>query len=541
MRLEGRFHHGVIGKRGMVAAAHPLAVLEGIKALEQGGNAVDACLVMAGVTGVVLPDMCGLGGDVFLLYYDKKTGTVTGLNSSGTAGDAATVDYFTSRGYIMLPQDGILSVAVPGAPLGYVEAAERWGSWSLSKCFAPAVRMATEGFPVTPLLYRHLKEQQTKLERYSEGARIFLPQGRVPGVGTVLQQPDLARTLAEFAEGGAEYFYRGPFAERFYELNVRSGGLFTGQEFSRHFCEVYEPLRVDYRGFTVYESAPVSQGFLLLELLKIVEGAPLSQLDPYGAGTIHLMVEAVKLAFEDRNRYAGDPRVAPFRAERLLTAEWARQRYDLINPGVARQEQYIPGPPTEGDTTIFVAVDEEGNACTFIHSIAFNFGSGVVVPGSGVLLNNRAGRSFNLAPGHPNCLAPGKRPMHTLNAYMVLREGSLYLAGGTMGGDGQPQWNLQILSLILDHGAGPQEAVDFPRWLSFPGTDVKDLGQPYELRMEDRFPAATREDLAARGHRVVPLPAWGGGGGAQVIMVDPDTGLLIGASDRRLEGLALGF
>lgn len=541
MRFVGRFHQAALGKRGMVAAAHPLAALEGIKALQEGANAVDACLVMAGVTSVVLPYMCGLGGDVFLLYYDRKQGTVTGLNSSGTAGAKANLADFVERGYPYLPQDGIFSVAVPGAPLGYEEAARRWGTWSLAKCFGAAIRIAREGFPVTPLFARYVEEQRTKLEKYEEAARIFLPGGSVPAIGSLMQEPDLARTLAEFAEGGSDYFYRGPFAARFLELNDKLGGPFTGEEFAHPTCDVYQPLKTEYRGYTVYETAPVSQGFLVLEELNILKHVAMEKLDPLGPESVHFMVEAVKLSFSDRNRYAGDPAVTGFDVGKLLNPSWAEARFKEIHPYVAQHAGSLLSSPPAGDTTSFVAVDQEGNACSFIHSNAFAFGSGLVVPGTGVLLNNRAGRSFNLVPGHPNALAPGKRPMHTLNAYLVLRGDELFLVGGTPGGDGQPQWNLQILSLILDHGASPQEAVDFPRWLSFPGTDVQNLGKPYELRMENRFPEETLTVLSRLGHNVQRLGAWEGDGGAQVIMVDHETGLLLGGSDRRVEGLALGF
>ncbi|HHY91928.1 MAG TPA: gamma-glutamyltransferase, partial [Firmicutes bacterium] len=331
------------------------------------------------------------------------------------------------------------------------------------------------------------------------------------------------------------------FAARFYELNERLGGLFSGGEFARHTCDVYTPLATHYRGYTIYETAPVSQGFILLEELNILSQVDLPRLDPLGPESIHLMVEAVKLSFADRNQYAGDPAATGFDVKKLLTPSWAEARYKEIDPGAARQAKDLLAPSPVGDTTAFVAVDGAGNACTFIHSNAFAFGSGLMVPGTGVLLNNRAGRSFNLVPGHPNCLAPGKRPLHTLNCYLVFHGDDLFLVGGTPGGDGQPQWNLQILSLILDHGASPQEAVDFPRWLSFPGTDVQHLDKPYELQLEDRFPTDTLAALSARGHRVRRLGTWEGGGGAQVIMLDPATGLLAGASDRRVEGLALGF
>jgi gamma-glutamyltranspeptidase/glutathione hydrolase len=541
MSFQGKLHRAVLGKRGMVAAAHPLAAYEGAKALEQGANAMDACLVMAGVTGVVLPAMCGLGGDVFLLYYDHKKRTVTGLNGSGTAGNGATLEYFISRKHAILPQEGICSVAVPGAPLAYEDASKRWGTWSLRQCFNPGIRIAQEGFPLTPFLHLFTEMEKDKLCRYQEGAKIFLVNGKTPRLGAIMRQPDLARTMAEFADGGAEYFYNGPFAKAFYALNEAMGGLFTGDEFKEHKSEIYAPLQTDYRGFTVYGTRPVSQGFVLQEGLNIIQSAPIGEMDPQGAESIHIMVEALKLAFDDRNQYAGDPRMTGFDVNILLSTAWAQAKFKEIDPKNAKKQQYVPLNPSDGDTTSFVAVDAEGNACSFIQSVAFAYGSGVVVPGTGVVLNNRAGRAFNLVPGHPNCIALGKRPMHTLNCYMVFKGNDLFLAGGTPGGDAQPQWNMQIISLMIDHGYGPQEAVDFPRWRSFPGTDLKDVGKPYEVRLEAGFPANTFIDLARLGHKVVKLDAWQGGGDVQIIMVDRETGLLVGGSDHRHEGQAIGI
>jgi gamma-glutamyltranspeptidase/glutathione hydrolase len=539
---ENRLAGSQMAKSGMVAAAHPLAVFYGLEVLKDGGNAMDACLVMAGVTSVVLPHMCGLGGDAFFIYYDAGTGAIAALNGSGAPGDASTLDFFRDTAPV-LPQDGIYSVAVPGAPLVYELASRRFGAFDLVRCLEPGVRVAREGFAVTPEFSRAVAAEQEKIARSDEASRIFLPGGAPPEPGSVMKRPDMAGTLSGFAEGGAQWFYKGPFAREFYGMNAAMGGTFTGKELARHLdcpSTFYDPIRTGYRGYTILETAPVSQGFIVLEEMNILEGFDMPSMDPESARAVHLMVEAKKLAFADRNARAGDPDITGFDVPRLISKEYAAG----LRTGIDLRKAAGPAAPLRehgGDTTSFVAWDRFGNACSFIHSNAFSFGSGLIVPGTGVLLNNRAGRSFVLEAGHPNCLAPGKRPMHTLNCYMVLRDGAPFIVGGTPGGDGQPQWNMQMLSLMLDRNMGPQEAASSPRWISSPGTDVIGLGKPYELRMESRFPADTLRGLTALGHAVRTVGTWAGGGGAQIIMKDLDTGILLGGSDKRVAGLALGY
>ncbi len=539
--LETRYAKAHVSGNGMVAAAHPLAALAGIDALREGGNAMDACLCMASVTAVTMPHMCGLGGDAFFIYYDAKTGTVTAQNGSGASGDRGTCEFFAGTGPI-LPQDGILSVAVPGAPLVFQMANRRFGTFDLRKCFEVGARVAEKGFVVSAAFSRAVAAEEAKLSKFEETARVFLPGGAPPKPGTLFRQADMARTLRAFGEGGAEYMYKGPFAEAFYKASETMGGTFTGNEMLRHLDNpsgFYDPIRTTYRGYTVLQTAPVSQGFIVLEELNMLETFDMAALDPAGPEAIHLMVEAKKIAFADRNAHAGDPDVTGFDVDSYISKEYARSAVKGINPHSAGVS--AGGCESGGDTTSFVAWDAQGNCCSFIHSNAFAFGSGVMVPGTGVLLNNRAGRSFVLEPGHPNCITPGKRPMHTLNCYMVLRDGVPFIVGGTPGGDGQPQWNMQMLSLMLDHGMGPQDACEFPRWSSSPGTDVIALGKPYELRLESRFPEETLKSLASMGHTVKTVGPWAGGGGAQIIMKDPDTGALIGGSDRRVGGMALGY
>ncbi len=537
--MQRKYHQVALGKRGMVASAHPLASLAGLDALREGGNAMDACVTMAAVTSVVMPDMCGLGGDVFAIYWDARTRRAHALNASGIAPRGATLEFFLQRGYRKMPLDGMLSVAVPGAVAAFERALREFGTFSLGRAFRPAIELARDGFPVTPRLHRRIGEYQNKLAKFPATARIFLPGGRPPAIGELLVQKDLAQTMEMIVEGGSEAFYRGPFAQAFYRCSRESGGLFQGDELEEEVVEVYEPWSTTYRGYEVLQTGPVSQGLIMLEELNLLEGFDLAGYDPLHPLVVHLMVEAKKVAFGDRLARAGDPRFIKTDLRELISKEYAAKRQQIIDPQRAMDCQ--PGPETLGDTTYFCAVDGQGNACSFIHSISMAFGSGVVVPGTGVLLNNRAGRGFVLDAEHPNCIAPGKRTMHTLNCYMVLREGVPYLVGGTPGGDGQPQWNLQVLVSLLDFGLSVQEAVDLPRWLSFPGTDPAHIDNPLELRMEERFPPETLRVLTAKGHRVRKVAPWGCGGAAQLIMIDPDSGLLLGGSDRRAEGNALGY
>lgn len=539
-----RFESSRVGKKAMVAAAHPLAAMAGLDALRSGGNAMDACLTMTGVTAVVLPHMCGLGGDAFLIYYDAATRKAVALNGSGVAGNGSTLERFAGFAWEsgILPQDGILSVAVPGAPLAYDLACREFGTFSLRKCFEVGARIAEEGFVVSSGFEKAVRAQKDKLSRYEEASKVFLAHGEVPRPGTVLSQRDLAHSLREFGSQGAEFIYKGSFATKFYEMNGGMGGTFLGDEFRRHLEDSpgwYEPIQADYRGYAVLETAPVSAGFIVLEEMNLLELFNLAKLDPFSPEAVHLMVEAKKVAFCDRNSFAGDPAASGFDVSRFISKEYAREvsrRIDVQRAGLTPDAR-----SGQGDTTSFVAWDEAGNCCSFIHSIAFAFGSGVMVPGTGVLLNNRAGRSFNLKPGHPNCLEPGKRPMHTLNCYMVLKDGLPFIVGGTPGGDGQPQWNMQMLSLMLDYGAGPQDTVDFPRWTSSPGTDMIGLGRPSRLVLESRFPEDTLSRLAELGHAVRIVGPFAGGGGAQIVMKDPGTGALLAGSDRRTEGVAIGF
>jgi gamma-glutamyltranspeptidase/glutathione hydrolase len=515
----------------------------GAAILSRGGNAFDAAVAVAAAEGVLLPMMCGLGGDGFAVVYDARRQEVLGLNGSGVAAAGATREYYASQGLRLMPLEGVHAVGVPGAVGLYDAIWKRWGTIPWAELWAPAIQLAQDGVAITAWVSRWIGERANVLARYPSSARLFLPGGRPPAPGERWAAPDLARSLRTVATGGAESFYRGELAERLLGFLREEGARFDGGDFSRQVDEtfVYPAIATDYRGFTVYENQPVSQGFLVLSQLNILEGFDLGGLPLLGPDRVHLTLEAKKLAFDDRNRHAGDPALVKWPLAKLIGKEHAARRRGEIDPGRARPTEAVLVPEHAADTSYFAVVDVDGNAVSFIHSLSAGFGSGVVAGDTGITLNNRVGRGFSLDERHPNVLAPGKRTMHTLNAFLVCRNGQPWLVGGTPGGDQQTQWSTQVISGMVDHGLSPQEAVETPRWFSFPGTDPANLGLPQVVRVEDRVPDATRRGLAERGHAVETLGSWAGGGAVQLIQADPARGVLRGGSDPRPGGTALGL
>lgn len=530
-----------LGLRGMVASAHPVAAVVGLTILQRGGNAFDATVAVAAAEGVLLPMMCGLGGDAFAVLYDARRRDLVGLNGSGVAAAGATREYYVSHGFRTMPLDGVHSVGVPGAVSVYEALWKRYGTLPWAELWAPAIRLAEEGVAITEHVSHRIAERADLLARYPASARVFLPGGQPPAAGARWAAPELARSLRLVAQGGADMFYRGELASRLRAFLGREGALFAPEDFAGQEAQVYPPIATDYRGVTVYETAPPSQGFLLLEQLNILEGFDLAALAPLGADRIHLLVEAKKLAFADRNRHAGDPAVVRWPLAQLISKAHAAQRRRAIDPRRAGAPEGALVPEYSADTSYFAVADGDGNAVSFIHSLSASFGSGVLAGDTGIMLNNRAGRGFSLEDGHPNVLAPGKRTMHTLNAYLICRDGRPWLVGGTPGGDQQTQWSVQAITNVLDHGMSLQAAVEAPRWFSFPGTDPANLDKAMVLRAEQRVPEATRAELEARGHVVETFGPWSGGGAVQLIQIDQASGLIRGASDPRAGGLALGF
>jgi gamma-glutamyltranspeptidase/glutathione hydrolase len=526
-----------VGIEGMVVTGHPLVSAVAWQVLEAGGNAVDAAIAAVGMLAVAQPMMCGLGGDVFLVYHDVKTGRLWALNGGGKAPQRATVDWYHGAGFDEIPLDGMLSAAVPGTVDACVESLRRWGTIPLKELWGPAVRYAENGVALTERVADWIAWAATRLRQFPETAAIYLPNGKPPRAGTRLVQRDLGATLAKTAEGGTEVFYRGEIAAAIADHSERRGALLSREDLTQHVSEVYEPISVQYRGCEVFTTAPPSQGFLLLEMMNLIEGFDLPAMGANSVDAIHAMVEAKKIAFDDRNAYFGDPAFIDNPLTRVLSKDYARQRRVGIDLTKAAQRQYSDAP-VHHSTTSFCVTDSHGNAVSLIASLWGGFGCADAVPGIGLLLNNSAGNGFNLIAGHPNCVASGKRPMHSLHCFIVMRKDALYLVGGTAGGFFQPQWNAQVLANVIDFGMNAQQAVEAPRWSSYPGTEPGYWRKPFLLQVEDGIDPLVRQELAVRGHDVSTVPYIFVGSGFQLIEVDEGT--YAGGSDPRGEGAALG-
>ncbi len=541
MAVQGVTRSPALGQRGMVCSSSPLASSAGINVLLQGGNAFDAAIAVAAAETVTISTSCGLGGDAFAILYHAASGRVVGLNGSGGAPSGATPDFFRSQGYVKMPIRGPLSITVPGEVAAWESLHDGFCTLPMEQLLAPAIGYARNGHPLLPSCAPSFNVFLDMLSSHPSTRRVLTKDGVPYGPGDVIVLEDMAKSLESIAKGGPQEFYRGDLAAEMVEALQEVGVPFTLEDFASHQTEVYEPpIVTDYRGHAVYQTRPPSQGLVHLSMLNLMNGFDLSSLGPNSPQAVHLMVEAKKLAFEDRNRYAGDPRYVDWPLDLLISMEHADRRRELIDPDHVRADAPAKVPAERhGDTSYFCVADGEGNAVSFIHSLSNRFGSGFIAGNTGVLLNNRGGRGFSLEEGHPNLVGPGKRTMHTLNCYMVFDDVGPLLIGGTPGGDYQVQANAQIVSNVLDYGMPPQEAVDAPRWESFPGSDPGTIETPLEFRPETGFPMETSEALERMGHRVA-YPSGRGVrlGKVQLIMRDNSRGVLIGASDPRGDGHA---
>jgi gamma-glutamyltranspeptidase / glutathione hydrolase len=521
----------VFGTRGAVACEHPAAAVAGLRVLDEGGTAADACVAMAAAMAVVGPMATGMGGDAFLLFYEAETGRVIGADGSGAAPKAATIEKLRDAGFDEMPERGGPPITVPGAVRLWENATNALGNLPLARLLEPAYELAENGFPVSEVFARYWEVAEDLLRENEAASKALLTDGRAPRPGELFVQPDAADTLSAIAEGGADAFYNGPVARSMAEAAQKAGGHLAEEDLASHETLWVEPISTDYRGVTVHEIPPPGQGIAALEMLNILEGFDTASLNPLGADRVHLEVEAKKLAYDDLYKEIGDPefwRDPPVPTERLISKEYADSLRETISPD--RAAGPLAEPHLGEDTTYLCAVDAEGNGCSFINSLYMGFGSGVVAPGTGVCLQNR-GFSFRLDPGHPNGLAPGKRPMHTIIPGLATSSatGALWAVFGNMGGPMQPQGHAQVLSNLIDHGMTAQEAVDHPRHLHLDGT----------LHVEGRLPEHEVERLREKGHDVdvgeayiVPV------GGAQVIRVHED-GVRSCGSDPRKDGCAL--
>lgn len=547
----------VFGTRGMVASAHYLATQAGLQMLMQGGNAIDAALAANTAMTVVYPSTCSAGGDVFMLIWEAKTQQLYALNGSGRAPGGLTPDYFAARDIRAIPKRGPLSINVPGAVDGWFEAMERFGSLPVETIFAPAISLAEEGMPISAKLSKWLKDAaEGVLGLWSSSAETFLSRGQPPLTGTILRQPNLARTYKLLAKEGRDAFYKGSLGRTITDYIQQCGGVLTMTDLAQHHSDWVAPISTNYRGYEVYEFPPNTQGITALEMLNILEGYDLSSLGYQTPEYLHLLLEAKKLAFADRDRYVSDPAFVDVPVERLLSKSYAEQLRTRINPTSAAH--HVGPIEQDGDTMYLCTADRDGNVVSLIQSLYNGFGSGIVGGDTGVLLHNR-GAYFSLNPRHVNYLQPGKRTMHTLTPAMVLQDGTPYIALGSMGGDAQPQIHVQLLSAMIDFGLNVQQAISAPRWRSSrftvgPAEGEREVGGQSDVDehlenaiteavvLEQRFPEHIPLALDLLGHRTFVHGAWEDGmGHAQAIVINPDTHIFEGAADPRCDGLALSW
>ena len=548
----------VRGIRGAVSAGHPLAAAAGHDVLRRGGNAMDAAIAMAGVLAVVRPHMNGVGGDAFALYYEAATGRVHAMNGSGRAGALATPALFAERSLEEMPGTGPLSVSVPGAVAAWVDALDRFGTVSRQELLAPAIGYARDGFPVSTRLASDIAASSRSLNDHARA--LYTPGGEPPPVGSHLRNPELAATLERIARDGKDGFYHGFVAERLAAFLEAEGGYVRASDLAAHTTTWVEPLSGGFEGYTMLVMPPNTQGIAQLQLFEMARSFDLRAMGHNSAAYLHTLIEMKKLAFADRDQWAADPEFTDLPLDELLDPGYLADRAAMVDADAAAESR-LSGVPVDivaaasgdsrasahpagrgagagtgsdrddsGDTVYLTAVDQWGNAVSWIQSLFAGFGSGLLEPETGIVLHNR-GALFNLEPGHPNIVAPGKRPYHTLTPMMALHgDGSFAFTLGTPGGDSQPQSLLQIVNNHLLFGMTPQAAIEAPRFRSYGGLRVD---------FEDRFAASVLGELEALGHDADVVHGWTATfGGAHMIARDRE-GTLTAASDPRREAYAI--
>ncbi|MCL4783622.1 MAG: gamma-glutamyltransferase [Bryobacterales bacterium] len=525
----------VITTNGVVGASQTLAASAGARILEAGGNAVDAAIAANAVMGLVEPESNGIGGDLFALIYIAREDKLYALNASGWSPKSMTREALLARGHAAMPETGIDSVTVPGAVAGWHAMRERFGTLPFSRILAPAIRYAADGFPVTELIAADWSNGVEKLSRQAHARQLYLPHGKAPAVGELFRNPDLAKSYRLIAERGRDGFYKGPVANSILRLMQEENGLMTAADLAEFEPEWVEPISTTYRGWTVYELPPNTQGIAALMMLNILQNFPIGKLGHNSAETLHLFIEAKKLAYADMLEQVGDPRLNRIPAATMLSRKYAKARAAEIDtkqarcavvPADLKHIAQLPG----SDTIYLAAADKDGNMVSLIQSIYLSFGSGLVAPGAGFVMQNRAGL-FTMAEGKPNTVAGHKRPLHTIiPAFM--RKGDTRIAFGIMGGWNQAQAHAQFVSNVVDHGFNMQWALEAPRFTktTFEGCDVE-----LESRISDRVIEGLRE----RGHQVkVGNPFDSKVGNGQAILRNAE-GVLFAGSDPRKDGSAV--
>ena len=519
----------VVSTGGSVATSHPLAAQAGLQMLAQGGTAADAVIAAAAVLNVVEPMSTGIGGDAFALVYDAKTKRVTALNGSGRAPQTLHRGVFTEKGLSSIPLNGVLPITVPGAVAAWESLIQAHGNLGFDAILAPAIRYARDGFAVSEIIARGWANAEAKLRLHPDAARTYLPNDRAPKLGEIFRQPELAATFEAIVAGGADAFYRGSIADRIVRALARDGAYLSKADMAAHQSEWVAPAMASYRGYDVFECPPNGQGLTALIALRLLEGFDMQQYAPQSAESLHVQIETMRLAFADAAQYIADPAFKHVPIAGLLSESYIAPRRNLVDMH-AVGDVHAGVLPISNDTVYITAVDQWGNAVSFINSRYYGFGSGVVAGDTGICMQNR-GACFVLEEGHPNALEPGKRPYHTIIPCMVTKNDALWASFGVMGGFMQPQGHTQMLVNMIDYGMNPQEALDAPRY---------ELLEPYEGKKTLSLEHApeVQQQLRALGHDIVPA-AVGGFGGGQIIVVQD--GVAYAGSDPRKDGAAVGL
>ncbi len=534
----------VYGLGGMVATSQPLAVAAGLKILSQGGNAADAAVATGAALNVTEPTSTGLGGDCFALYYEAASGQVTALNGSGRAPAGLSIERLKKEGFgHELPTYHPYTITVPGACAGWCDLVERHGRLPMPQVLAPAIQLAGQGFPVAPITAYHWNNAVKRLVTVAGGIEMTI-DGRAPRAGEIFRNGGLARTLQKIAEGGKPAFYQGEIAAAIAGVVQQSGGCLSLEDLASHASTWDQPISTPYRGLRVWECPPNGQGLAALLALNLLEGYDLASLPPLSARRLHLMIEAMRLAFADTRWYVADPAFDPAPLDGLLSKEYAAERRKLIHPKRATLDQRRGSPTSASDTVYLSVVDGEGNTCSFINSNYYGFGTGIVPSGWGFTLQNR-GYGFSLDPAHPNALAPGKRPYHTIIPALITSDTDgeskipniLYASFGVMGGFMQPQGHVQVVVALLDDQADPQAALDRPRFC------IQDGTAGGQVALEEGLPAEVLSELEAMGHDVAMFGGYARStfGRGQVIRREASSGVLCGGSDPRADGCAMSL
>ena len=515
---------------GMAATSHTLSTMTAISVLQKGGNAMDAAIAASAVQCVVEPESTGIGGDCFCLYAPEGSDKLVAFNGSGRAPEAATAEWYEKKGITSIEQQSPHSVTVPAALDAWCQLSRDYGKLDLGELLAPAINYAQDGYPISSRVSVDFKMCQPLLKNDPNLTRVFMPNGRTPKVGELHRQPELARTMQQVASNGREAFYAGEIAEDMVGYLQSLGGLHTMKDFTNSIGNYVSPISTNFRDVTVWECPPNGQGVIALLLLNIMSGFKTKGVDPLSTERLHQEIEAGRLAYQDRNIFLADPTQADVPVDFLLSKKHADELRDQINPHYALKNLPEVSLPNHEDTVYITVVDKDRNACSFINTLFNNFGSGLMAPNSGVTFTNRA-QCFVIEPGHRNCIAPNKRPMHTIIPGMLTKKGKVVMPFGVMGGHYQSFGHMHFLTKLFDFGKDIQEAQDLPRIFPIAGTN--------NVEMEGTVPKETVEGLKKLGHN--PTRPAKPIGGSQAIWSDWERGILSGGSEPRKDGAAIGY